>query len=220
MVLLFIKATEAKLLTRKDGVQQHYHVKDGSDLSLHDSISAGKRAMRRVVAKKQSVKRAMYRKEFGWIDFPWGTEGDPPDRKGKRKGGYGVSHILEARVRKDGFAQSQAVGFLDLIVESIARGAHSESRYQNTKTGAGGTKSVITHDGVAVVLLRADGGDSWLMTGYGQNDANEVPSVVSGQDGGKTGTTHAGSIPLVHNVGAEGGSTITPNQKPINKKVT
>lgn len=52
-----------------------------------------------------------------------GDEGRPASRSGKRKGAKGLAHILEARMRKDGYSEQEAIRFLGDMVETIARGA-------------------------------------------------------------------------------------------------
>ncbi|MFZ4537867.1 hypothetical protein, partial [Propionivibrio sp.] len=136
---------------------------DGEE-SQEENIEHGKDAMRKVVSIKDDVKHAMYRNGLGWVDFPFGYEGDKPNSKGRRKGAKGVSHIIEARMRKDGLTYDEAVAFLDNVVVCIAIGSHSESRYKDTKRNIEGTKSVVILNNVEVVLMRDDGSDAWLMT--------------------------------------------------------
>lgn len=158
--------------------------------------------MDRIVATQSDQKRAMHQDQLGWVDFRWGSEGDPPNARGKRAGAKGVAHIIEARMRKDGLTREQAIEFLPSVVDAIARGTASTSRYTNEKTDTAGTKAVIYHAGTEVVLVRDDGQDAWMLTGY------EKPSDASGQGGGKAGATHVGPTPPRPDVGAEDESSI------------
>lgn len=90
--------------------------------SIEANIRRGNEAMSRALQDKTDVHRAMYRSDVGWIDFVWGAEGGAIKKNGARKGEKGISHILEARQRKDGYTEKQALNFLADVVETIARG--------------------------------------------------------------------------------------------------
>ena len=90
--------------------------------SVEANIQRGKAALAKAVTGKTSGYRAMFRNGLGWVDFVWGDEGRPASRSGKRKGAKGLAHILEARRRKDGYSEQEAIRFLGDMVETIAGG--------------------------------------------------------------------------------------------------
>lgn len=51
----------------------------------------GTAALTRALNSRSDVKKAMFTKELGWVDFDWGSTG--PKAK-DYKGGWGISHIL------------------------------------------------------------------------------------------------------------------------------
>ncbi|GAB3376189.1 putative barnase/colicin E5 family endoribonuclease [Azotobacter armeniacus] len=77
------------------------------------------------MADKTSVHRAMFRNGLGWIDFVWRSTGRVKP-SGKSVGAMGLSHIVEARQRKDGLSMDEAARLLDEIVETIARGQETK----------------------------------------------------------------------------------------------
>lgn len=82
--------------------------------TTEENIQRGREAMKRVIARHVDEPRAMYRKNVGWVSFPWGRPGTPPpifqtdeaaltwwqslpNKFALFSGGYGVSHILAKR---------------------------------------------------------------------------------------------------------------------------
>lgn len=117
-------------------------------VSIKENIANGKKAISTVLATKQDVLGAMYRKEVGDIDFVYGQEGDP---NRNYAGGYGISKILA----KHG---EEAVR---MIPEVIANG-EVEDRYSDRK-------HFIYKDYIAVVKLNFDGVKrTWLVTNFQQ----------------------------------------------------
>ncbi len=92
--------------------------------SVEANIKRGKERMTQAILNKADVKRGMYNNEFGWVDFVWGDDGltKPLNRKGEPKG-KGISHIFEARARKNGMTTDEVSQMLvNDIVETIAKG--------------------------------------------------------------------------------------------------
>lgn len=81
---------------------------DLSTFTVEKNVERGNAALERSLRSKHDVKKAMFTRELGWIDFDWGATGDP---KKDWLHGWGLSHIL-AKHPKD----------LNLLVDVIARG--------------------------------------------------------------------------------------------------
>lgn len=129
--------------------------------SVQASINRGLASLEKALKNQTTVHRAMYREELGWIDFVWGDEGKwPPNSKGVRQGGKGISHVLEARQRKDGFTEAQAHDLLRRMVYAIGEG---EERRQGEGKG---NKVFVGKDGTEAVLLRGRGSNNWALTAY------------------------------------------------------
>lgn len=118
-------------------------------------------AMRRAILTRQDVRHAVYRADIGYVDFIWGTEGGPPSATGKRKGAMGISHILDARVRKDGLTPRQA----ERVAEQVARVVATGQMAQPVQVG-GITKAQITDGRHTAVLVKEPETDAWLLTGW------------------------------------------------------
>ena len=132
--------------------------------SIEANIRRGNEAMSRALQDKTDVHRAMYRSDVGWIDFVWGAEGDAVKKNGARKGEKGISHILEARQRKDGYSEKQALSFLADVVETIARG-----RTERMVEYAGSKRCAVVFDGNEVQLIKNPGNNAWVLTGFVRN---------------------------------------------------
>lgn len=147
--------------------------------SVEANIARGREALAVALTDKTTVHRAMFRNGLGWVDFVWGSEGTVKPT-GKTKGGMGLSHILEARQRKDGLTEQAAVRFLDEIVEAVALGTEFNRKQIEQSTRVG-----IEHESTIVWLTKADGSNAWVVTGY-----EKVPSgAVAGR--ATTAPTHA-----------------------------
>lgn len=151
-------------------------------LTTEENIRRGREAMKRVISRHVDEPRAMYRKNLGWISFPWGTPGKQPptfktdkemlewwqslpDRFALFGGGYGVSHIIakrdwEGRWIKE-FQGQKGEDVALKVVEVIARGRPIKK----------GSQADIAFPGY-VVSLRLDRTHSdeekeyWLITGF------------------------------------------------------
>ena len=157
--------------------------------SVEANIRRGKQAMAKALAEKTSVHRAMFRTSVGWVDFIWGDEGGEIRKRGSRRGEKGLSHILEARKRKDGLNDSQIRTLLDDVVETIAKGKEA-ARYE----AAGSIRVVISLSGVEAQLVKNPGSNSWLLTGfYRESGDHRVGSPTTASTSpSPTGSRHVG----------------------------
>lgn len=128
--------------------------------SLSANMDRGLRAMQKAISEKATVSRAMYRDGLGWVDFVWGDEGKVKP-SGKTKGGLGISHILEARMRKDGLTREQAESLAFEMVRVIAAGIETKRDTVGSVVRIG-----YEHDGKIVWLTGRSGGNAFAVTGY------------------------------------------------------
>lgn len=137
--------------------------------SVEANIKRGLAALNKALLDKTSVSRAMYRSGMGWVDFVWGDEGGKINPKnGSRRGAKGLSHIIDARQRKDGLTKAQVNDLLLKIVETIAKG--EETR----RTHLGRSVLVeIQRDNVVAFLTKNPGSNSWLLTGFYLRDSGD-----------------------------------------------
>lgn len=149
--------------------------------SVEANIKRGNEAMAKALAEKTTVHRAMFRTGMGWVDFVWGDEGGELTQNGRRPGGKGIAHIIEARKRKDGLNEKQVDSLLSKIVETIATGKEIK------RVEVNGTYSVIVTKGnVQATLVKNPGNNTWLLTGFEirESDDNRVgydsPTSTSG----------------------------------------
>lgn len=131
--------------------------------SVKASIARGKKSMNKALLDKADVHRAMYRSGIGWVDFVYGRVGRLQPN-GKTKGGMGLIHIIDARMRKDNMSYEQVVEMLtNDIVNTIG-------------LGISGSNDVAIHgkdmrlrlrylDNVAILIKQA-GSNSWLLNGF------------------------------------------------------
>ena len=125
------------------------------------NIRRGREAMNKAITESTDVKRAMYRNDIGWVDFVWGAEGKA-DESGRTKGAMGISHIIEARQRKDGMSRDDVVKMLTQdIVEAIGEGSVSE-RYELK----GHINLKIDHNGHRATLTKSKGSNAWMVTAF------------------------------------------------------
>ncbi len=136
--------------------------------AVEANIARGKEAMNRALLDKTSVHRAMFRNGLGWVDFVWGSTGRITD-SGRTRGAMGISHILEARQRKDGLSESETIKLLHNIVEVIARGEES----RRFESGYGVRVNVTDGNGV-VSLVKLKGSNAFVVTGFRTNDQVET----------------------------------------------
>lgn len=128
--------------------------------SVDANVERGRQSLARAITERTTVHRAMFRNGLGWVDFVWGSEGVIKS-SGRTKGGMGLSHILEARQRKDGLTESEAVQFLDEVVATIAQGREFQRAEYAPATRVG-----VEHENTVVWLTQRKGGNAWIVTGY------------------------------------------------------
>lgn len=129
--------------------------------SLEANIARGLKALAKALTEKTTVHRAMYRNGLGWVDFIWGDEGGEIKKNGKRPGEKGISHILEARQRKDHLTEKEVHQLLEKIVETIASGRETKHIYVS-----GVLNVKIVHGNVQVSLVKRPGSNTWVLTGF------------------------------------------------------
>ncbi|MGY4674234.1 LPD3 domain-containing protein [Ursidibacter arcticus] len=136
--------------------------------SVETNIARGRERMTQAILEKSDVKRGMYNHEFGWVDFVWGDDGTTkePNRFGEPRG-RGLSHIYEARMRKDGLSEQQVTQMLTQdIVETIAKGTPKQSNRagnERLELNYVNPQSNQTH---RAILTKNKGSNSWLLTGF------------------------------------------------------
>lgn len=142
--------------------------------SIDANVRRGMAALAKALDEKTTVHRAMFRNGLGWVDFVWGSEGVVKP-SGKTKGAMGISHIQEARQRKDGMTDDQALRLLQSIVDAIASG--TETRRNEV---AGSVTVSVEKNGVEAILTRRSGSNTWLVSGWNQKnpDAGAAGSVA------------------------------------------
>ncbi|MDO5651031.1 MAG: PLxRFG domain-containing protein [Moraxella sp.] len=147
--------------------------------SVQENIKRGRKRMTQAILKKADVHRAMYRNDIGWIDFVWGDTGTLK-ANGKTKGAMGISHIIEARMRKDGMSHADVVRMLtNDVVGVIARGSVIDEQLRED-----GTRVLkVKHNGYFTALRKAKGSNAWIITafelfkdGYGKVDGKTTPT--------------------------------------------
>ncbi|MBF7696189.1 putative barnase/colicin E5 family endoribonuclease [Acinetobacter rathckeae] len=126
---------------------------------IEDNIARGRAAMRTVLKTRQDFQHAMYRRDLGWIDFVWGDVGVVRPN-GKTKGGKGIAHIIEARMRKDAYSKMGAHALLYRLVTTIARG-----KVLRTFEKSISKQTVLEYQGYEVTLIKTTGNE-WLLSGW------------------------------------------------------
>ena len=128
--------------------------------TLEENIARGRAAMRVVLKTEQDFKHAMHRDDLGWIDFIWGEVGIIRPN-GKSKGGKGIAHIIEARMRKDDYSALKAHALVYRMVTTIAKGKTvSMTLKLNIK------KMIIQYQGYEAVLVKDAVNNAWVLTGW------------------------------------------------------
>ncbi|OAD83929.1 hypothetical protein ATN89_12195 [Comamonas thiooxydans] len=161
--------------------------------SVDANVERGRQALAKAMNDRTTVHRAMFRNGLGWVDFVWGSEGIIK-ASGRTKGGMGLSHILEARQRKDGLSESEAVQFLDEVVVAIAQGREFQRAEYAPATRVG-----VEHENTVVWLTKRQGGNAWVVTGY-----EKVPSGTAAGRATTEPTHQAASLTRDKMEGTEG----------------
>lgn len=134
--------------------------------SVEANVKRGRNAMNIAIAEQRTVHRAMFNHDLdGWVDFEWGDDGlTKPFNKKDEPVGRGISHIIEARMRKDGMSYEQVTKMLtDNIVETIAKGSIAGHWIRND----GKSESIqIDYNGYRAGLIRNKGSNAWLLTAF------------------------------------------------------
>lgn len=73
----------------------------------------------------------------------------------------GLAHIIEARQRKDGMSEVDAIRFLGDIVDAIAYGGEFSRTDVEQSTRVG-----VSHEDTIVWLTKRSGENAWIVTGY------------------------------------------------------
>ncbi|THA11351.1 hypothetical protein [Rodentibacter pneumotropicus] len=134
--------------------------------SVEANIARGRERMAQAILDKADVKRGMYHGEFGWVDFVWGDDGLTKafNKKGEPVG-KGISHIIEARMRKNGMSESEVAEMLvNDIVETIAKGkvvnpnpkSKLELDYRSPRDG----------NVYRATLAKNKGNNAWVLTAF------------------------------------------------------
>ena len=139
--------------------------------SVDANVTRGRASLAKALTERTSVHRAMFRNGLGWVDFVWGAEGVIKPN-GKTKGAMGLSHILEARQRKDGMSEQEAISSLSEMVSTIASGREID------RGTYGNTVSVkVEHDGFRVGMVKTAGSNAWVVTAFEVNQVQGWPDI-------------------------------------------
>lgn len=139
--------------------------------SVDANITRGRASLAKALTERTSVHRAMFRNGLGWVDFVWGAEGVIKPN-GKTKGAMGLSHILEARQRKDGMSEQEAISSLSEMVSTIASGREID------RGTYGNTVSVkVEYDGFRVGMVKTAGSNAWVVTAFEVNQVQGRPDI-------------------------------------------
>ncbi|MBN3777451.1 GNAT family N-acetyltransferase [Burkholderia sp. Ac-20345] len=161
--------------------------------SVDANIKRGRTAMNRALTERRSVHRAMFRSGLGWVDFVWGDTGRVKP-SGKTKGAMGISHIVEARQRKDGLDYAGVVRLLDNVVTTVARG------HEWKRESLGNVESLkLQHGATEVLLTKRAGSNAWIVSGYEVHEGNPGATPVGS---GTRRPTHSDSTPAQDRMGA------------------
>ncbi|PJG83755.1 LPD38 domain-containing protein [Caviibacterium pharyngocola] len=181
--------------------------------SSEENIARGSQAMEQAIQGHKDVENAMFRDGVGWIDFIWGTEGTVK-ASGKTKGGKGISHIIEARMRKDNLSYDEAVAFLTEEVPNIIANGRIERDYEVSGTRA---IAIIRNDGSEVHLIKKGNDNAWLLTGFKPKESQQM-----NQSGGATSSDLRSSSPIRSRTeeGAVGINNVNPTAQNVNDDIT
>ena len=133
--------------------------------SIDANIRRGMDSLAKALNEKTTVHRAMFRNGMGWVDFEWGSEGGRIRPNGKRPGGKSISHILEARQRKNSLTEPETIALLERLVTTIASGTE-----RNRTDFNGGINVMLEHGSMRVALVKRAGSNAWVVTGWDENN--------------------------------------------------
>ncbi|GAB3473921.1 hypothetical protein GCM10027398_28430 [Azotobacter salinestris] len=126
----------------------------------------------------------------------------------KTAGAKGLSHIIEARQRKDGKSAEGALRLLDGMVEAISKGGRvqPDSSRQDYPWGE-------EHDDMIVWMTKREGSNAWVVTGYEKRPDGRAAGRATGRP------THAAASRTRDDVGA-GNSNNGRDNGQINRSLT
>lgn len=151
---------------------------------------AGRAAMRQVLERGTDAPSAMFRRELGEIDFPWGEVGGVKPGDVRPTGGLGVSHLVAGRSAQGFDGQQVAM----TMPEVLARG-----RLGAPYGPAGAQRRNVSLGPDAEAVLSQGPGNHWLLTGWNDSapgvrpvvhsvtDYTPGPSVIQNQGGAGAG---------------------------------
>lgn len=175
------------------------------------NIERGMKAMNQAITTKADKKRAMYRNDIGWIDFVWGSTG-VLKANGKTKGAMGISHIIEARMRKDGMDYREVTRMLtENIVKTIALGTQTKEYNQGKSTSLH-----IEYMGYRASLIKTKGSNSWVINAFELFDKESDGDVVKSI--GSSTSTHTTSTLHRDGMGASDKNSIAPKDIPFKQR--
>ena len=107
------------------------------------------------------IENAMYRSDIGYIDLKWGT----PGKGYKFKHGYGLAHIIAKRNAEGGNGEAVVYKLVEVISE-----ATDGDQQTNNQTSPGNERIRLYYDGYTAVLVKSQGANKWLLTGWEENE--------------------------------------------------
>lgn len=143
----------------KDSLGCKYDSNRPQTFTLEKNESRGLKALHRSINQGKDVKKAMFTPELGWIDFDYGTPGNPQK---EFQNGWGISHILT----KHSIDVSE-------LVNTIARGKCYKLPREELRDGSKSTQRYCVVYGRNVAFLDRRGKNgSFCVTQY-QKDSTE-----------------------------------------------
>lgn len=168
-------------------------------VSVEENIANGKKAIERIIETHEDIENAMYRDDTGNIDFVWGREGTGA----KFKHGYGLAHIIAKRNSENG----NGIETAKKLVEVIAKGTKVER--QESQNGDGEARLKIHYDGYTAVLSLSRDKNTWLLTGWEDNDAGSKKATVNASGEGYDSTTATTATPTLTRRNGETVASVT-----------
>ena len=141
----------------------------------------------------------MYRNDTGNIDFVWGREGTGA----KFKHGYGLAHIIAKRNSENG----NGIETAKKLVEVIAKGTKVER--QESQNGDGEARLKIHYDAYTAVLSLSKDKNTWLLTGWEDNDAGSKKATVNANGEGYDSTIATTATPTLTRRNGETVASVT-----------
>lgn len=141
----------------------------------------------------------MKRDDVGGISFYYGTSGT-----GKKfKKGYSIAHIIAKRNSENG----NGIETAKKLVEVIDKGTEVER--QESQNGDGEARLKIHYDGYKAVLSLSRDKNTWLLTGWVDNDAGSKKATVNASGEGYDSTTATTATPTLTRRNVETVASVT-----------